>query len=70
VSNWLFSAVAKDTDIVRPVTKLHTSFKRDDLPYGCISPDDIARGIAFLASDDAKMISGALVPIDNAWSTI
>jgi NAD(P)-dependent dehydrogenase (short-subunit alcohol dehydrogenase family) len=52
------------------VQKLHTKFKREDLPYGCVGPDDIARGIAFLASEDAKMINGVLMPIDNAWSTI
>ena len=50
--------------------KLHTNFKRDDLPYGCISPKDVAQGIAFLASDEAKMISGVSMPIDNAWSTV
>ncbi|KAF2818472.1 NAD(P)-binding protein [Ophiobolus disseminans] len=47
-----------------------TFFKRDDLPQGCIGADDIAHGIAFLASNEAKMISGVLMPIDNAWSTI
>ncbi|KAH7371113.1 hypothetical protein BKA66DRAFT_424773 [Pyrenochaeta sp. MPI-SDFR-AT-0127] len=55
-------------DICSPVQQVHTSFKRDDLPYGCIGPNDIAQAIAFLASDDAKMISGILMPVDNAWS--
>lgn len=44
--------------------------KRDDLPYGSVGPADIAQGIAFLASDAAKTISGITMPIDNAWSTI
>jgi hypothetical protein len=44
--------------------------KRDDLPYGSVGPHDIAEGIAHLASDAAKAVSGILMPIDNAWSTI
>jgi NAD(P)-dependent dehydrogenase (short-subunit alcohol dehydrogenase family) len=44
--------------------------KSDGFPYGGVEPIDIARGIAFLASDDAKMINGVMMPIDNAWSTI
>jgi NAD(P)-dependent dehydrogenase (short-subunit alcohol dehydrogenase family) len=62
--------ILRVANVHRPVQKVHTSFKRDDLLYGCVGPDDIARGIAFLASDDAKMINGVLMPIDNAWSTI
>jgi hypothetical protein len=44
--------------------------KRDDLPYGSVGPNDIAEGIAYLAPDAAKAVSGILMPIDNAWSTI
>ncbi|CAN9391493.1 unnamed protein product [Alternaria alternata] len=53
-----------------PVQVLCQGLKRDDLPYGSVGPDDIAQGIAFLASDAAKTISGVVMPIDNAWSTI
>lgn len=49
---------------------MHSDFKVEGLPYGCISPNDVAEGIAFLASDNAMMISGVLLPVDNAWSTI
>jgi hypothetical protein len=35
-----------------------------------ISVDNITQGLAFLASDKSKMINGALILIDNAWSTI
>lgn len=31
------------------------------------SPDEIASVIAFLASDDARNINGAIVPVDNGW---
>ncbi|CAN9350722.1 unnamed protein product [Alternaria alternata] len=58
------------TKNVAPVQVLCQGLKRDDLPYGSVGPDDIAQGIAFLASDAAKTISGVVMPIDNAWSTI
>ncbi|EDU47864.1 FabG Dehydrogenase with different specificities related to short-chain alcohol dehydrogenase [Pyrenophora tritici-repentis] len=35
-----------------------------------ITTDDIAEGIVFLASDQARSISGTLLPIDNAWSAV
>ncbi|KAH6868500.1 3-hydroxybutyrate dehydrogenase type 2 [Alternaria rosae] len=69
------SVVKEDVDqaameIYNPVQMLCQGLKRDDLPYGSVSPDDVAQGIAFLASDAAKTISGIMMPIDNAWSTI
>ncbi|KAG9195251.1 hypothetical protein G6011_00371 [Alternaria panax] len=57
-------------ELYSPVQVLCQGLKRDDLPYGSVGPDDIAQGIAFLASDAAKTISGVMMPIDNAWSTI
>ncbi|CAO2648199.1 Nn.00g074660.m01.CDS01 [Neocucurbitaria sp. VM-36] len=53
-----------------PTVQLHVSKDSEGTPVPVIGVDDVARGIAFLASDDAKMINGALIPIDNAWSTI
>ncbi|RMZ71825.1 short-chain dehydrogenase reductase sdr [Pyrenophora seminiperda CCB06] len=32
--------------------------------------EEVAQGIVFLASDHAKSMSGVIMPIDNAWSTI
>ncbi|KAL1795602.1 hypothetical protein ACET3X_005826 [Alternaria dauci] len=57
-------------EVYRPVQMVCQGLKRDDLPYGSVGPDDIAQGILFLASDAAKTISGVVMPIDNAWSTI
>lgn len=31
-------------------------------------PDDVAKAIAFLASDEAKFITGIALPIDGGWS--
>lgn len=35
-----------------------------------ILPKDIAQTLLFLVSNQSKWINGAIVPIDNAWSTI
>jgi NAD(P)-dependent dehydrogenase (short-subunit alcohol dehydrogenase family) len=53
-----------------PTVQLHVDKDSEGTPVPVIGVDDVARGIAFLASDEAKMINGAMVPIDNAWSTI
>jgi NAD(P)-dependent dehydrogenase (short-subunit alcohol dehydrogenase family) len=53
-----------------PVVQMHVTNDSEGTPVPCIGVDDVARGIAFLASDEAKMINGANIPIDNAWSTI
>jgi NAD(P)-dependent dehydrogenase (short-subunit alcohol dehydrogenase family) len=63
-TNWLL------TSSCSPVQVLCRGMKRDDLPYGSVGPNDVAEGIAFLASEAAKAVSGILMPIDNAWSTI
>ncbi|CAI6235861.1 unnamed protein product [Periconia digitata] len=44
--------------------------KSDGQPVPIIGTDDVAHGIAYLASSDAKMVNGALLPIDGAWSTV
>ena len=47
------------------VEAVQTAF-RDRLPIGrAASPDEIASVIAFLASDDAGFINGAIVPVDG-----
>ncbi|KAL6702897.1 hypothetical protein ACN47E_000859 [Coniothyrium glycines] len=53
-----------------PIVQLHVGKDSEGSPVPIIGVDDVARGIAFLASDEAKMINGAMIPIDNAWSTI
>ena len=50
-----------------PVQELGVGMKRDDLPYGSVGANDLAEGIAFLASDAAQAISGVMMPVDNAW---
>jgi NAD(P)-dependent dehydrogenase (short-subunit alcohol dehydrogenase family) len=69
VSLWTstFDAAAND---ISPIVQLHVSKDSEGTPVPVIGVDDVARGIAFLASDESKMINGAMIPIDNAWSTI
>ncbi|EXJ89427.1 hypothetical protein A1O3_02494 [Capronia epimyces CBS 606.96] len=58
----------------QPVMNLHLHDNDDksgvQMATPHIRPEDVAEGIAFLASDQAKMINGAMLPIDTAWSTI
>ncbi|KAF2006151.1 NAD(P)-binding protein [Amniculicola lignicola CBS 123094] len=54
-----------------PVIQLHIPNGPDgQLTLPTITVDDVAKAIAFLASDDARHISGAALPVDNAWSSI
>lgn len=55
---------------ISPIVQLHVSKDSEGTPVPYIGVDDVARGIAFLSSDESKMINGAMIPIDNAWSTI
>ena len=62
--------IRTQANFASPTVQLHVSKDSEGTPVPVIGVDDVARGVAFLASDDAKMINGALIPIDNAWSTI
>lgn len=49
---------------------IHLSHVSDVQEGGRILPEDIAQTLLFLVSDKSKWINGAVIPIDNAWSTI
>lgn len=49
---------------------MHISKNEHGQPVPVVTPMDVAKGIAYLASDDARMVNGALLPIDAAWSTL
>lgn len=51
---------------MKPVLDAHQRSDRSDIS----KPNDIAQLLLFLASDASSTISGALIPIDRAWSTI
>jgi enoyl-[acyl-carrier-protein] reductase (NADH) len=50
----------------RPVWQVH----RDKEGKSDITPEDIANSILYLASDLSTKVSGAILPVDQAWSTI
>jgi NAD(P)-dependent dehydrogenase (short-subunit alcohol dehydrogenase family) len=58
----------------RPVWQLHMCGPDNDGNKSTlrplIKPEDVADGILFLASDRARTISGAIVPVDLGWSAI
>ena len=49
---------------------MHCKLDSSGTPVAHIEAEDVAHGIAFLASEQARMISGVLLPIDTAWSTV
>jgi NAD(P)-dependent dehydrogenase (short-subunit alcohol dehydrogenase family) len=60
------------TDMVRRIEKDHPELIEDALtriPLSRLAEvEDIAAAICFLASDQAKMITGAILPIDGGWT--
>jgi len=49
-----------------PVWEVH----RDKEGKSAITPEDIANSILYLASDLSTKVSGVILPVDKAWSTI
>jgi NAD(P)-dependent dehydrogenase (short-subunit alcohol dehydrogenase family) len=52
--------------VLKPIQDAHIN----GAPGLPVQPEEIAKAILFLASDNARYISGALVPVDLGWSTI
>lgn len=63
-------AIDRKADIISPVVKMHIGKDENGQLVPIVSPKDVASGIAYLASDEARMINGAMLPIDAAWSTM
>ena len=57
-----------DTDMVRDQPPDMRKSILDATPMGRIGkPEEIAKGVLFLASDDASYVTGALLPIDGGF---
>ena len=52
---------------LEPVLSAHTPDPGKGVP---IDVSEVADAIIFLASDASKKISGAVLPVDQAWSAI
>jgi NAD(P)-dependent dehydrogenase (short-subunit alcohol dehydrogenase family) len=48
-----------------------TSSKGNALPVNLIEPDDVANAVAWLVSDEARYVTGTVLPVDagavNNW---
>jgi len=61
--NWDMGAGAK----MKPVIDLNVDFMTGE---GVLQPDVIADVLLFLASDLSRAVTGAVIPVDKAWSVI
>ncbi|KIJ29344.1 hypothetical protein M422DRAFT_214995 [Sphaerobolus stellatus SS14] len=62
-SKWDIAAFMK----MKPVHDIHANLMTGE---GKIHPDVLADVLLFLASDLSRGVTGAVIPIDNAWSVI
>ncbi|KAL4808033.1 NAD(P)-binding protein [Aspergillus unguis] len=57
-------------EVIGPVYALQVDASTPGDVKGVAPPEEAAKLLAFLASDAARQINGAVIPVDNAWSTI
>ncbi|KAJ5223939.1 hypothetical protein N7468_008481 [Penicillium chermesinum] len=61
---------AFDKDALAAMSPIHAAHSSDREKGYAITPDDVANSLLFLISSSSRRISGAVIPVDNAWSTI
>ncbi|GFF78861.1 NAD(P)-binding protein [Aspergillus udagawae] len=59
-----------DSEALGTMSLIHEAHMRDRERGIHLQPEDIARSLLFLVSSRSNGINGAIIPIDNAWSTI
>jgi enoyl-[acyl-carrier-protein] reductase (NADH) len=53
--------------MTRPIINLNLNLDKMEIP---MPPENMVAILLFLASDMSKAISGAVVPVDRAWSVL
>ncbi|KAJ5748646.1 uncharacterized protein N7511_010342 [Penicillium nucicola] len=61
---------AFDRDALAVMSPIHAAHSSDKEKGYAITPEDVASSLLFLISPASRRINGAVIPIDNAWSTI
>jgi NAD(P)-dependent dehydrogenase (short-subunit alcohol dehydrogenase family) len=61
---------AFDRDALAVMSPIHAAHSSDKEKGYAITPEDIASSLLFLISSASRRINGAVIPVDNAWSTI
>lgn len=54
-------------ETMKPVQLAHMP---DQSKGPSITPEEVARVLVFLVSDFSNRVNGAVIPVDDAWSTI
>ncbi len=53
---------------VSPISDEYKAILTRNIPWGRIGqPEDIASTVVFLASDAARYLHGAIIPVDGGW---
>ncbi|KAL5334677.1 NAD(P)-binding protein [Aspergillus crustosus] len=59
-----------DNEALAMMSLIHQAHGNDHKRGLGLQPEDVAHSLLYLLSDRSKGISGAIIPVDNAWSTI
>ncbi|OOQ86836.1 short-chain dehydrogenase/reductase SDR [Penicillium brasilianum] len=59
-----------DSEALEMMTVIHQAHASDHAKGLGLQPEDLAHSLLYFLSDLSKGISGAVIPVDNAWSTI
>ncbi|KAL2826226.1 NAD(P)-binding protein [Aspergillus cavernicola] len=59
-----------DKEALNMMSTIHQAYSSDQEKGIHLKPEDVAHSLLFLLSEHSRRISGAIIPIDNAWSTI
>ena len=59
-----------DSEALAMMSVIHQAHASDHAKGFGLQPEDLAHSLLYFLSDLSKGISGAVIPVDNAWSAI